>query len=159
MRVVSAGGERYLKMHSKVSSGNSSIKWLSRSPNVSRCGCVARVGRQVEIDNLKAFELLQRAAELGNYGAQLETGWAYQEGIGVSASPRSACEWWQRAAVLQSRRERGVAFAFLGRCYLEPRGQGVEFDLAKAKQYLLLGGTRLELDWLEQVISYHRVNV
>ena len=82
-------------------------------------------GDGVPQDYAKAFELRQRAAELGNVISISNLGWHYQYGNGVEQDYAKAFEWYRKAA------EAGNAWAQQKVGYLYNNGYGVEMDEQK----------------------------
>jgi len=87
-------------------------------------------------DMASAFQQFSKAAELGHPGAQLQMGWFYENGAGVSQSYKGAAEWYRKAA------EQGnlVAMKNLGQLY--ENGQGVPEDWVQAAQWYRRGAEK-----------------
>ena len=86
-------------------------------------------GKEVEKNTTLAFELYQKAAEMGLDSAQNKLGDCYDDGIGVSQDKEKAFYWYQKAA------EQGnaLAQANLSSCYA--LGKGVAMDENKALEW------------------------
>jgi len=73
----------------------------------------ARAQKQQEDGNLKSgFRLLLAAAELGDPGAQLNLGYAYDVGMGVRRNRAAAMLWYRKA--YRSQRGWGIAASNIG---------------------------------------------
>ena len=83
-------------------------------------------GKGVEKNTALAFELYQKAAEMGLDSAQNKLGACYEDGVGVFSDKEKAFHWYQKAA------EQGYApaQANLSSCY--SLGKGVAIDEKKA---------------------------
>ena len=80
----------------------------------------------------------RQAAEQGDTLAQVNLGYCYEEGEGVSKSLVQAISWYRKAA------DQGVDYALhtLGNCYAE--GKGVAKDEIEAHAYYNLAGATYE---------------
>ncbi|GBC07854.1 hypothetical protein RclHR1_07730007 [Rhizophagus clarus] len=83
-------------------------------------------GIGTNIDEEKAFEFYQKAADLGNFNALSNLGWCYYGGIGTDIKEEKSFELYQKAADLGS--SNGISN--LGWCYYE--GIGTDVDRQKA---------------------------
>jgi TPR repeat protein len=78
-------------------------------------------------DQQMAFFWYRKAAEQGNAIAQLNVGYAYENGDGVDQDMKTALDWYRKSAD----HEDGFVGAYvLGECY--ERGKGVEKNLKEA---------------------------
>ncbi|POG75286.1 uncharacterized protein OCT59_024281 [Rhizophagus irregularis] len=84
------------------------------------------LGIGISIDEQKAFELYQKAADLGNVLGINDLGYCYKHGIGINIDKKKAFELYQKAAYL------GNSFGInnLGHCY--KNGIGTDIDKKKA---------------------------
>ncbi|GES93951.1 kinase-like domain-containing protein [Rhizophagus clarus] len=83
-----------------------------------------RIG--IDIDKKKAFELYQKAADLGNSNGINSLGYCYDEGIGTDIDKKKAFELYQKAADLGN----ADGIYSLGYCYRH--GIGTDIDKKKA---------------------------
>lgn len=100
---------------------------------MARLSEIYNYGFAVQQDCQKAFDLCQRAAELGSPRAQLALGMRYLEGDMVEHSPARAFE------LFRSSWHGGypAAAAALGKCFLE--GIGTQQDMQKAFEFFMQG--------------------
>ena len=86
-------------------------------------------GNGVPKDNQKAFELFQKAANLGDINAMFETGAHYYFGKGTPQDTSQAFAWCKKAA------EKGQIYAmdWIGECYRD--GEGVVQNIQKAIEW------------------------
>jgi serine/threonine protein kinase/TPR repeat protein len=87
-------------------------------------------GQGVKLDTRKAFELMQRAADLGNPNAMGNLGTFYMRGVGMTRpDPAKAVQLFKQGADLDN----GASMLFYAQC-LET-GQGVRKDQQEARNY------------------------
>ncbi|GBB97802.1 hypothetical protein RclHR1_03070018 [Rhizophagus clarus] len=87
------------------------------------------LGIGIDIDKKKAFELYQKAADLGNASGINSLGYCYFYGIGTDIDKKKAFELYQKAADL----ENASGINSLGGCYL----YGIGTDINKKKAFEL----------------------
>jgi TPR repeat protein len=87
-------------------------------------------------DMTRAFQHFSKAAENGHSGAQLQMGWFYENGAGVSQSYRQAAEWYRKAA------DQGNVTAMKNLGQLYENGQGVPEDWVLAAQWYRRGAEK-----------------
>ncbi|MBL8805857.1 MAG: sel1 repeat family protein [Rhodospirillales bacterium] len=83
-------------------------------------------------------------AERGNRDAQFSIGHLYRAGEGVPADPKTAADWFARAAA------QGDAHAMLNLALMHEQGLGVSRDLALAYAYAARAGRLLEGEEFER---------
>jgi TPR repeat protein len=96
------------------------------SNSIFLLGCFYHHGIETDIDKLKAFELYQNAAELGNSNGIYVLGYCYENGIGTNIDKFKAFEFYKKAAEL----ENSNGINKLGYCY--HHGIGTNIDKLKA---------------------------
>ena len=87
-------------------------------------------GSGFEQDYDKAFEYMEKAANLGYAEAQNALGGMYANGTGVAQDDKKAAEWLTKAA------EQGNAYAQFNLAMMYYRGRGVELNKEKAMELL-----------------------
>jgi hypothetical protein len=104
--------------------------WLLNNQNnpnsVFLLGIFNHFGIVINVDEQKAFEFYQNAANLGSVSGIIGLGYCYEEGIGTSIDEQKTFELYQKAASLGN--PRGIYN--LGFCYEE--GIGTSIDEQKA---------------------------
>ncbi|EXX57408.1 uncharacterized protein OCT59_024001 [Rhizophagus irregularis] len=104
--------------------------WLlnnqDNSDSVFLLGVFNHVGIEINVDEQKAFELYQSAANTGHVPGIINLGFCYNNGIGTSIDNQKAFELYQKAANLGN----SCGINFLGYCYQE--GIGTSIDYKKA---------------------------
>ena len=80
---------------------DSILRSLSKNENAEiqyNLGDLYFNGKNIKINNKRAFSYYRRAAEKGHSGAQYMIGHMYNEGIGIEKDKWQAVEWWRKAA-------------------------------------------------------------
>ncbi|GES91007.1 kinase-like domain-containing protein [Rhizophagus clarus] len=93
---------------------------------INLLGCCYDSGIGTDIDKEKAFELYQKAANLGNSHGISNLGWYYEKGFIACIDKKKAFELYQRAADLGN--SHGIRN--LGRCY--EKGIGIDVNKQEA---------------------------
>ncbi|GBC05625.1 hypothetical protein RclHR1_06320003 [Rhizophagus clarus] len=94
-----------------------------------------------DIDKKKAFELYQKAADLGNANGIYNLGYCYRYGIGTDIDKKKAFELYQKAANLKSNAAQYIL------AYMYEYGDGIIKDISKA------------IYWYEKLAEQGDVNV
>ncbi|GBC02723.1 hypothetical protein RclHR1_04780010 [Rhizophagus clarus] len=107
--------------------------WLLNSQYYSNSvfllGIFNQVGIKINVDKQKAFELYQKAANLGNIYGITSLGYCYQHGIGTSINKQKGFELYQEAASIGSSR----GMCNLAFCY----GHGIGTSVNEQKAFKL----------------------
>ncbi|GES88018.1 kinase-like domain-containing protein [Rhizophagus clarus] len=92
------------------------------SNSIALLGKFNYLGIGIDIDKQKAFELYQKAAELGNSSGIYNLGYCYENGIGTVIDKKKAFELYQKAADLGNT----SGINDLGYCYLHGIGTNID---------------------------------
>lgn len=80
------------------------------------------LGREVELDNKRAAQLMEKSAKQGMVEAQVVIAAMYDIGTGVAANKKTATQWYEKAA----NQGHGTSLAILGK---NPTAKGsIKFD-------------------------------
>ncbi|RGB26725.1 kinase-like domain-containing protein [Rhizophagus diaphanus] len=118
----------YLNYHNLTS--REIYNWLlnnqDNSNSVFLLGVFNHVGIEINVDEQKAFELYQSAANTGHVSGIINLGFCYNNGIGTSIDNQKAFELYQKAANLGN----SCGINFLGYCYQEGIGTSIDYQKA-----------------------------
>jgi len=105
-------------------------------------GLIAYYGEGVSKDEIKAFHLIKKAAEMNERDAQCILGTMYRDGIGVEKNYQLAFYWLQQASVYLDTQSinKPKAMYFLSMLLYEGKGTEQNYSLA--------------IKWLEEAIKY-----
>ncbi|UZO03368.1 uncharacterized protein OCT59_023775 [Rhizophagus irregularis] len=115
----------YLNSHDITLHEINNLSNQDDSNSIVLLGIISYLGINTNVDKKKAFELFQKAAELGNSSGIYNVGYCYMKGYGTKTDGKKAFESYQKIANL------GNAFGMnnLGYCY--ENGIGTDIDKQK----------------------------
>lgn len=118
-------------LHQAVARGNAEAQF--------RLGMLYANGEGVELDHVKAAQLMLDAAKQGHANAQTTLGWLYANGYGVEQDDQRARTWYQRAAEqgdIKAQYTLGTIYRFGQLGAAKDGGQAVHWYLKAADQGL-----------------------
>ncbi|RIA89922.1 kinase-like domain-containing protein [Glomus cerebriforme] len=129
------------------------IKNQNDSNSIVLFGIFNHLGIGTSIDKKKAFELYQKAANLGNINGIINLGYCYQYGIGTNIDKQKAFELYQKAANLGN--SNGINN--LASCYKS--GIGTSIDKQKAFELYQKAANLENANGINNLASYYQYGI